>query len=306
MAGPLSHVRVLDLSRLLPGPMATFHLASLGAAVIRVDDAAHSPAVPRELYRMLNRNKRAMRIDLRQAAGRDIFLRLAGDADVVVESFRPGVADRLGVGYEAVRQVNPRIVYCSISGYGQTGPDRLRSGHDITYLAAAGVGDQIGLAGGPPAIPNLQIGDLLGGALTAVMGILAALVDVQSGGAGRYIDVSMADSLLAHSLVALAGMAASGQPPRRGEDLLSGALPCYNYYRTADGRYLAVGALEPRFWERLCDALGRPDLKPGQFAGPVRGELQAIFGAHSSDHWIELFRDVDCCVNLVLTLDEAV
>ncbi|MBZ5729466.1 MAG: CoA transferase, partial [Acidobacteriia bacterium] len=116
----------------------------------------------------------------------------------------------------------------------------------------------------------------------------------------------MADSLLAHSVVALAGMAASGQPPRRGEDLLSGALPCYNYYRTADGRYLAVGALEPRFWERLCDALGRPDLKPGQFAGPVRGELQAIFGAHSSDHWIELFRDVDCCVNLVLTLDEAV
>ncbi len=311
MTKPLSHVRVLDLSRLLPGPMATLHLADLGADVVRIDDVGQAPAVPRELYTMLNRNKRAMRIDLRQAAGREIFLRLAGAADVIVESFRPGVVDRLGVGYEAVRPIHPRIVYCAISGYGQTGSDRLRSGHDINYLAAAGVGDQIGVAGGPPALPNFQIGDLLGGTLTAVMGILAALVDARTSGNGRYIDVSMTGSLLAHAVVARAGMAAAGRAASRGEDMLSGALPCYNYYRTQDGRYLAVGALEPKFWERLCDAIGRPDLKAGQFAmgeeaRRVREELQEIFGAHDSAHWTGVFREVDCCVSLVLTLDEAV
>jgi len=267
---PLSHVRVLDLTRLLPGPMATLHLADLGANVIRMEPVAEEGEPEGEgrrtdargvLALMLNRNKRAIRVDVKQPAGREILLRLAAESDVLLEGFRPGVADRLGIGYEAARGVNPRIVYCSISGYGQTGPNRLRAGHDINYLACAGVGDQIGVPDGPPAISNLQIGDLLGGSLTAAMGILAALVDAQVHGRGRYIDVSMTDSVMAHAVLALATLTSSGRTAPRGEDLLSGGVPCYNYYRTQDGRYLAVGALEAKFWERLCEAVGRPDLK---------------------------------------------
>jgi crotonobetainyl-CoA:carnitine CoA-transferase CaiB-like acyl-CoA transferase len=317
---PLSHVRVLDLSRLLPGPMATLHLADLGADVIRMEPIAEEGEpeggegrrtdAGGVLALMLNRNKRTIRVDVKQPAGCEIFLRLVAESDVIVEGFRPGVADRLGIGYEAARDVNPRIVYCSISGYGQTGPNRLRAGHDINYLACAGVGDQIGVSDGPPAISNLQIGDLLGGSLTAVMGILAALVDAQVHGKGRYIDVSMTDSVMAHAVLALATLASSGRTAPRGEDLLSGGLACYNYYRTQDGRYLAVGALEAKFWERLCEAVGRPDLKSKQMARGadgqrVRDELQGIFAARNSDEWLRVFREVDCCVELVLTLEEA-
>ena len=311
---PLAHLRVLDLSRLLPGPMATLHLADLGADVIVVRPATpEEPAAEqvRRLQLMLRRNKRGLGIDLAREQGRDLFLRLAKDTDAVVEGFRPGVADRLGIGYEAVRTVNPRVVYCSISGYGQDGPNRLRAGHDINYMAAAGVGDQIGVSGGPPAIPNLQIGDLLGGSLMAVMGILAGVIDAQARGVGRYVDVSMTDSLLAHSVLSLSALGAFGRTAPRGADMLTGGVPCYGYYDTSDGRHLAVGALERKFWERLCDAVERPDLKSSHMAaGPeaarVRGELQAIFGSQTSDHWMRVFRDVDCCVNVVLTLEEAI
>ncbi len=314
---PLSHVRVLDLTRLLPGPMATLHLADLGADVIRIepvgepDEPERGHAGPLSvLALMMNRNKRAMRLDLKQPAGCEIFLRLAAESDVIVEGFRPCVVDRLGIGYAAAQSVNPRIVYCSISGYGQTGPNRLRAGHDINYLACAGVGDQIGRSGGPPAISNLQIADLLGGSLTAVMGILAAVVDAQARGKGRYVDVSMTDSVMAHAVLALATLTSSGCTAPRGEDLLSGGVPCYNYYRTQDGRYLAVGALEAKFWERLCDAVARPDLKSKQLdrgadGQRARDELQAIFAARNSDEWLRLFREEDCCVELVLTLEEA-
>jgi alpha-methylacyl-CoA racemase len=306
---PLAHIRVLDLSRLLPGPMATLRLADLGAAVTRVlpieDDPPASETI-QALELLLNSGKSTLRLDLKDPAGRDAFLQLAADAHVIVEGFRPGVVDRLGIGYEAVRAINPRIVYCAVSGYGQTGPNRLRAGHDINYMASAGVADQIGVSGGPPALPNLQIGDILGGSLTAVMGILAGLIDAQTRGAGRYIDVSMTDSLLAHALLPLAALSANGHAAPRGEDLLTGGAPCYNYYRARDGRYLAVGALEAKFWERLCDAVGRPDLKPRRLDPQARGELETIFAAHDSDHWVRLFDGVDCCVNLVLTPEEAV
>ena len=292
--------------------MATLHLADLGADVIRIEPVAEDEATDthRLLHLMLGRNKRGVRIDLTRTGGREIFLRLAEQAAVIVEGFRPGVVDRLGIGYKTVRNINPRIVYCSITGYGQTGPDSLRAGHDINYMACAGVADQIGVSGGPPAIPNLQIGDLLGGSLTAVMGILAGVVDAQARGAGRFIDVAMTDSLLAHSVLARSELTASGRTPPRGEDALSGGLPCYNYYRTRDGRYLAVGALEAKFWDRLCGALERPDLKgkgmvSGEEAKRVRGELQAIFEARSSGDWMRAFHDADCCVTLVLTLEEA-
>ena len=272
--------------------MATRHLADLGAEVtcIRPPAGANGDD-PKEfaarLEAHLDRGKRMLTIDLREPGGRDEFLRLAGEAHVVIEGFRPGVVDRLGIGYKAVRAANSRIVYCSITGYGQTGPDRLRAGHDINYMAAAGV------AGKPPVLPQIQPGDLLGGSLTAVTRILAALV----GGNGGYIDVSMTDSLLAHAVVPLA---AEGAQP------LSGDLPCYNYYRCADGRYLAVGALERKFWDRLCDALARPDLKPHHMDAAARADLQALFATRTSAEWLRLLEPADCCVNLVLTFEEAI
>ena len=317
---PLAGLRVLDLTRLLPGPVATLHLADLGADVIKIEDtgagdyarALGAGAAPGEdsfFFRMVNRNKRGLRLDLKRPAGVEVFLRLAQDADVIVEGFRPGVVDRLGVGYQAVKAINPRIVYCAITGYGQDGPWRDRAGHDINYVATAGVLDQIGNAGGPPALPNFQIGDLLGGAMTAVAGILAAVMAAKASGAGRYVDVSMTDAVFAHAYSPLLATLIHGRPRPRGADDLSGALPGYGIYRTQDDRHVAVGALEPKFWAMLCAALDRPDLEPHGFVGGdraawVRGELEAIFAARPLAHWQRLFASVDCGVTPVLSMDE--
>lgn len=317
--GPLAGIRILDLSRLLPGPACTLHLADLGAEVIKVEDTGEGdyarklgvrPGQTSTYFRAINRNKRSICLDLKEAAGREAFLRLAADAQVVVESFRPGVVDRLGVGYAQVAARNPAIVYCSITGWGQTGPNRDVAGHDLNYLALAGVLDQIGVAGGPPALSNLQIADLLGGALTAAMGILAALVEARSMGRGRHLDVAMADAAFAHQYFALHALATHGTLPPRGRDLLTGGVPCYQVYPSADGRYLAVGALETKFWHALCDALERPELKAKQFATGAEGKatqetMAAIFASKTQAHWVEALRHVDCCVAPVLTLEEA-
>jgi len=254
-AKPLAGVRVLDLTRLLPGAMATLHLADLGADVVKIEDTQagdYSRTMGRvrggmsDSFRLMNRNKRAMRLDLKQAQGRDAFLRLARRADVVVEGFRPGVMAKLGVAYDAVSAINPRIVYCSITGYGQDGPYAQRSGHDINYTGLAGIGDQIGTAEAP-VVPNFQIADLLGGALVPAMGILAALLDARSSGRGRHVDVSMTDAAFAHAIFPLLGFLDSGKAPSRGTGMLDGGLPCYTHYRTKDGRFMAVGALERKF-----------------------------------------------------------
>src|SRR5215470_1733185 len=276
-AKPLAGIRVLDLTRLLPGAMATLHLADLGADVIKVEDTGvgdYSRSMGRvrkgmsDSFRLLNRNKRAMRLDLKQPRGREAFLRLAQRADVVVEGFRPGVVAKLGVGYDAVSAVNPRIVYCSISGYGQDGPYTQSAGHDINYVGYAGIGDQIGTREGP-VVPNFQIADLVGGALVPAMGILAALVDAKASGKGRYVDVAMTDAALAHAVFPLLGFLERGKAPARGTGMLDGGLPCYNVYRTKDGQFMAVGALESKFWVSLCGILGCPDL----------GEKHIVYGA---------------------------
>ena len=309
---------MLDLTRLLPGAMATLHLADMGADVIKIEDTAagdYSRTMGRvrdgmsDSFRLLNRNKRAMRLDLKQARGREAFLKLAERADVVVEGFRPGVVAKLGVGYEAVSAVNVRIVYCSISGYGQDGPYAQRAGHDINYTGYAGVGDQIGTAGAP-VVPNFQIADLLGGALVPAMGILAALLDARSSGRGRYVDVSMTDAALAHAVFPLLGLLERGKAPARGTGMLDGGLPCYNVYRTQDGRFMAVGALERKFWATLCDILGCPDLGEkhlvyGADAEPVKARLEKIFASRTQREWTELFAGADCCVSPVLRIDEA-
>jgi len=307
---PLSGIRVLDLTRLLPGPMATLHLADMGADVIKIEDteAGDYARAMSFLFRLVNRNKRAIRLDLKRPQGREVFLRLAKVAEVLVEGFRPGVMAKLGLGYDAVTAINPRIVYCSITGYGQDGPYADRAGHDINYLGYAGVGDQIGTQEAP-VVPNFQIADLLGGALTPAMGILAALIDARSCGRGRHVDVAMTDAVLAHAILPLLAFLEQGRAPGRGTGMLDGGLPCYNLYRTRDGRYMAVGALERKFWETLCDILGCAEFKGkhivyGEEARPVKERLAAIFAGRTQREWSELFARADCCVSPVLRMDE--
>jgi crotonobetainyl-CoA:carnitine CoA-transferase CaiB-like acyl-CoA transferase len=326
----LQGLRVLDLTRLLPGPVATLRLAEMGADVLKIEppgagDASRVmmqsavdevAARPGAFYRLVNRGKRETRLDLKTESGRAVLLALARDADVLVESFRPGVMDRLGVGYEALRQVNPKLVYCAITGYGTTGPFAGHPGHDINYLAYAGVLDQFATRDGTPVLPNIQIADLLGGALSAVTQILAALWQVARGGAGRFVDVSMTHASYAHNVVAQVALAnddaAALQP---GGGLLNGGVPCYNLYRTRDGRWLAVGALELKFWQTLCQAIGRGDwaerhwslgqASGGTDAAALTRELAAIIESESLQTWIDRLEAIDCCVSPVLTPGEA-
>ena len=316
---PLAGLRVLDLTRLLPGPVCTLYLADLGADVVKIEDLAAgdyarslgtAPGSVSAFYRAVNRNKRSAAIDLKQPAGLAAFMALAERADVIVESFRPGVVASLGIDYAAVAALNPRIVYAAISGYGQDGPRARVAGHDINYLGYAGILDQTGVRDGPPALCNLQIADLLGGAAAAAIAILAALVGAQRHGRGRYVDVAMADASLAHNIFALHALTQWGRTIPRGRDLLTGGVPCYGIYGTQDGRWLAVGALEDKFWRALCAALDRADLAPLAFAAGsegerVRRELEAIFAAAPLAHWVERLARIDCCVTPVLTLDEA-
>ena len=312
--GPLAGIRILDLTRLLPGPVATLHLADLGADVIKIEDPqvgdyartlGTGQGADSAYFRMINRNKRGLLLDLKKPEGVEVFLRLAETADVIVESFRPGVVDKLGVGFSAVTAVNPKIAYCSISGYGQDGPYKDLAGHDINYLGYAGVLDQIGREGGDPALPNFQIADLLGGALTAAMGILAVVLEAQRSGRGRYIDVAMTDSVLAHTYFSMLRLNDAGHSLPRGSDLLSGGLPCYAAYRCADGRYMAVGALEGKFWKTCCALLGQPAWSERQWDAGLRSEVAALFATRTRDDWAKLFAAVDCCVTPVLTPEEA-
>ena len=308
---PLRGVRVLDLTRLLPGPVCALHLADLGAEVIKIEDTGAGDYAAAALRTLVNRNKRGLALDLKQPGGVEALLRLCESADVLVEGFRPGVMERLGVGYAAVAARNPRIVYCSITGYGQTGPYRDAPGHDMNYSGWAGVADQMGVPGQPPALSNLPVADLLGGSMTAAMGILAALFDASRTGTGRHVDIAIADGVLAHAVLPLAAVNTHGQADAVGQSKLTGALPCYAMYATADGRYLAVAALERKFWEAFCTRIGRPDLQALHYPlGPaqaqwVRAELQALIGAHPLAWWTDKLRDADCCVTPVLRLEEA-
>jgi alpha-methylacyl-CoA racemase len=275
----LAGVRVLDLSRLLPGPFCSLYLAQLGADVVKIEEPAGGDYAREsaELFAQVNRGKKSVTLDLRDAADVATFKRLAADADVVLESFRPGVMDRLGCGYETLKQLNPKLVYASLTGYGQTGPYRDWAGHDLNYLAIAGALDQFGGAGGPPAQINLQVADLAGGALTCVIGILAALHGARASGAGSFVDVSMTDGSAALQVIALASLREHGKSSPRGADILSGALPNYAVYKCRDGKYLAVGALEPKFFKRLGQALWE--------AAPalLRKALGPLLGARGND-----------------------
>lgn len=308
---PLAGIRVLDLTRLLPGPMCTLHLADLGADVTKIEDTGAGDYAPDTMRAVLHRNKRAIRIDLKQPAGVEALRVLAREADVLIESFRPGVMDRLGVGFECLHALNPRLVYVSITGYGQDGPLHDQAGHDLNYASLNGAASQTGTRSGELALSNVPMADLMGGALTAAMGTLAALVDVQRSGAGRHVDIAMADALLAHMVMPLSTRAAEGRVRPAGADTLTGALPCYGYYRTADGRQLAVGALERKFWERFCEVLGRDDLKAHHrtadpaLSASVRTQVSEAVAARTLAEWQARLAGVDCCVTPVLDFEEA-
>jgi alpha-methylacyl-CoA racemase len=318
----LDGLRVLDLTRLLPGGFCTLLLADFGADVVKVEDTAMGdyvrwapphyegadPSAAGALFLSLNRGKRSVRIDLKTEAGREVLLRLARGADVLVESFRPGVLDRLGVGWERLREVNPRLVYCAITGYGQDGPYRDRAGHDMDYLALGGL---LGLTGAGPDAPPVQaagqIADLGGGALMAAFGIMAALRERDRSGEGQLVDVSMTDGALSWLAMVAARYFADGAAPARGGLELAGGLLCYRPYRCADG-WVALGALEPKFFAAWCAGVGRPELAEHQFepvGSPVHAELEAIFATRTRAQWAAFNEEHDCCLEPVLSLDEA-
>jgi crotonobetainyl-CoA:carnitine CoA-transferase CaiB-like acyl-CoA transferase len=317
LSGALRGIRVLDLSRLLPGPFLTMVLADMGADVVKIEDPrvgdylrAFPPAKGglSGRYLAINRGKRSCALDLKVVAQRDALLKMVERADVVVESFRPGVMDKLGLGYEALRAKNPKIIVCSISGYGATGPYVERAGHDLNYIGLAGVLGMTGPAGGAPQMPGIQIADLAGGALWGATAILGALVGRDRTGVGAHLDISMTEGALA-MLVAELGNLDCGAKPTRGTETLNGALAGYGVYRTKDGRYLSVGALEPKFWIALNQAIGRaPNVAEivgnTEQQAKTRADLAAIFESKTMAEWVTHFADKDCCVEPILELEE--
>ncbi|HWH93014.1 MAG TPA: CaiB/BaiF CoA-transferase family protein [Baekduia sp.] len=318
---PFAGLKVLDLSRLLPGGFCSLLLADFGADVIKVEDTGMGDYIrwsppafegaeetaKGALFLALNRNKRSVRIDLKSAAGRDVLLRLARDADVLLESFRPGVLDRLGVGYERLREQNAGLVYCAITGYGLTGPKVQRSGHDLNYLGLNGILAISGAANGPPVQAGGQIADLGGGALMAAFGILAALRERDRSGEGQLVDVSMFDGALSWLAMVAARVFAAGEKPRRGAEPLGGSLLCYRPYQCADG-WVTLGALEPKFFAAWCHGVDRPDLIDKQFEQPgsaAHADAEGIFRQRTREEWAAFADAHDCCLEPVLEVEEA-
>jgi alpha-methylacyl-CoA racemase len=318
MSGPLAGIRVLDLSRLLPGGFCSLLLADYGADVLKVEDTGLGdyirwappqhpgvePSSASALFLALNRGKRSIRLNLKVSEGREVLLRMVREHDVLLESFRPGVLDRLGVGYERLREENPALVHCAITGYGQEGPDRDRPGHDLNYVARGGLLGLSGERGGPPVPAAGQIADLGGGALMAAFGILAALHERDRSGEGQFVDVSMTRGAQSWLAMVAARHFADGAVPRRGELELAGGLPCYRPYACADG-HVTLGALEPKFWRALCAGLGRDDLLPRQMDPAVAADLEAIFATRTRAEWAAFDDEHGCCLEPVLELDEA-
>lgn len=304
---PLAGIRVLDLSRLLPGPYCSLLLARMGAEVIKVETPLagdYARMAPEELgfagvFEAVNRGKRSIAVDYRKPGGRDLILKLVETADVFLESSRPGQLDRRGLGAVAVRAANPAIVYCSLSGFGQTGPHRDKPAHDIDYLAISGVLSLLGAVDARPVAPGLQLADVSAGTLAAAR-ITAALVGRMRSGNGAYIDAAAVDGVVSWLSTLGVGLDRAGT----AAGPMSGAYPCYATYRAADGRWLAVGALEPQFWQAFCRGLEREDLVPGQFDPQVAPEVAATISTRPSREWLERF-DAEACVALVKLPAEA-
>ena len=315
----LEGLRVVDLSRYAPGPYCTMLLADLGADVIVIEevpgtgrrvDTEMGVSERTKTFLPMGRNKRSVALDLKNARMREVFFRLVDGADVVVEGFRPGVATRLGVDWPAVNRRNPRAIYCSITGYGQTGPYADLVGHDLNYISVAGVLGMVGWPGQPPAIPVNVVADFAGGGLFAAFAIMAAVVARQRTGRGQYIDMAMSDGALSLACLAASDYFSTGEAPRPGDYYLNGALPCYHVYATADRKWLSVGCMEPWFWTKLCDMLGCAEYGPEQFNRDKFPEmftaLRERLAQKTRDEWFALFREANLCVTPVYGMDEAV
>ena len=311
MTLPLQGVRVLDLSRLLPGPYCSQMLADFGADVVKLEDVERGdylrdfpPCGERwsVLYDSVNRNKRSITIDLKQEAGKAVFRDLVRHYDVLIEGFRPGVMDKLGLGYESLREINPRLIYCAITGYGQDGPYKFQGGHDINYLSFAGITGLFGEQDGNPAMGDIQIADIGGGALMAVIGILLALQARSVTGRGQFCDISMLDGVVSWLPFILAKFGA-GEKPVRGTGLLGGSYACYQVYPTADGRYLSLGALEEKFWVGFCRLIGREEYIDRQMDLAAQPEmirsLQEMFRQQNQIDWLDFFAGQDLCLSPV-------
>jgi alpha-methylacyl-CoA racemase len=321
MSQPLSGIRILDLSRLLPGAYASQIMADFGADVIKVEEPGmgdygrfmppHGPGGMSLYFLAINRNKRSITLNLKSAAGREVFLRMVRQADVVLESFRPGVLERLGLGYEQLKEVHPGLIYCAISGYGQDGPYRLRAGHDLNYAGYAGLLHYHRGPGGEPAMPATQLGDLAGGSFMAIIGILTALAGRAKTGEGRMIDVSMTEGVMSLLPLVATTYLNTGEAPQPGRSSLDGGLPCYNMYETQDGKYITLAALEYKFWHTFCTRIGHLELLPFHLpVGPEEREqamdvLRAIFKTKTRDEWLAELAEIDACVGPVYSLEEA-
>lgn len=317
--GSLDGLKILDFSTLLPGPYATLMLADMGAEVLKISSASKPDIVTdyppfiegtdiSASQAWLGRNKKTMFLNLKTKEGRDIVKELVKEYDIVMEQFRPGVMDRLGLGYEDLKAVNPAVIYCSLTGYGQTGPLRDAAGHDINYMSRSGIISHAGREAEGPSLMNFQIADIAVGSLNSVIGILAAVNYRRNTGRGQFIDVAMMDGCVPFNSIDGAAFLVSGrQPLREGERLNGGCI--YDFYKTKDGGYMSVGSLEPKFWKQFCTAIGREDLTEGSVwpenIAEVKAEIRGIFKTKTRDEWVEVFSHYDACVQPVLDLNEA-
>ena len=317
--GSLDDLKILDFSTLLPGPYATLMLADMGAEVLKISSASRPDIVldyppfigdtgVSASQAWLGRNKKTMFLNLKTGEGKAVVKELVKEYDIVLEQFRPGVMEKLGLGYEDLKAVNPKLIYCSLTGYGQTGPLRDAAGHDINYMSRSGIISQAGRRESGPSLMNFQIADIAVGSMNSVIGILAAVNYRKNTGKGQYIDVAMMDGCVPFNSLDGAGFLVSGKEPKReGERLNGGCI--YDFYETKDGEYLSVGSLEPQFWSRFCTAIGREDLIGGTVYPPnideVKAEIRGILKTKTRDEWVEVFSHYDACVQPVLNLKEA-
>ncbi|MGN1385307.1 MAG: CaiB/BaiF CoA transferase family protein [Bacillus sp. (in: firmicutes)] len=316
--GALSGIKVLDLSRLLPGPYCTLMMADYGAEVIKVEEPEvgdyirwRKPAINGIGARHLtiNRNKKSIELNLKSEAGQEIFKKLAADADVILESFRPGVMDRLGIGYDEISKINEGIVYCSLTGYGQTGPYSQLPGHDINFIGYSGILGLIGEKNGKPVIPGVQVADLGGGALMALSAITMALLHKERTGKGQYIDVSMLDGAITWLYASASDYFASGTIPERGKNRLDGHFAFYNIYQTKDDKYLSVGAAEKKFWKEICELVGKPEWielheGPEEVQEQLKKEMTELFEQEDQQYWMNLLQTKDTCVGPIYDIDQ--
>jgi crotonobetainyl-CoA:carnitine CoA-transferase CaiB-like acyl-CoA transferase len=319
MAMALEGIKIIDLTRLGPGPYCTMLLADMGADVIKIEAGGGRAAQTieamdadveerRRAFNAEGRNKRSIVLNLKIDEAREVFFKLMKDADVVIEEFRPGVLKRLGIDYDTISKINPGIILCSITGYGQDGPYAQLPGHDINYLSIAGAQSMIGPRGGPPVMTFNLIGDYSGGSMQAALGITTALIARGHTGRGQHVDVSMTDGIVSLMHGEAAGYFDTGRIPTRGDLLVIGGAPFYGIYETKDGKYISIGALEPWFYSNLCELLGREDLLPYEWDitkwDELSSEFRQIFRTKTRDEWVELLRQKDVCVAPVYTVDE--